>query len=100
MVEAEPLADGTAASVAQASRLRGEIALPGDKSISHRALMLGLLGEGEPRIGVASDGADVRSTAAIARALGASVTRVEAAGGGPGRVGHLGASPRPRRPPQ
>ena len=92
MVEAEPLASGTSASVAQASRLRGRIALPGDKSISHRALMLALLGRGESRIRGASDGADVRSTAAIARALGASVTRTEGAGG---RVDYLLDSPGP-----
>jgi 3-phosphoshikimate 1-carboxyvinyltransferase len=58
-----------------APRLRGRPALPGDKSISHRALMLGLLAEGESRIVGAGDGADVRSTAGIARDLGATVER-------------------------
>ena len=57
------------------TRLRGEIGLPGDKSISHRALMLALLAAGESRISGAGDGADVRSTAGIVRALGASVER-------------------------
>ena len=42
-----------------ARRLR----LPGDKSISHRALMLAALADGESRIAGAGDGADVRSTA-------------------------------------
>jgi 3-phosphoshikimate 1-carboxyvinyltransferase len=60
-----------------AARLRGEIGLPGDKSISHRALMLALLATGESRISGAGDGADVRSTAAIVRALGATVERAE-----------------------
>ncbi|HUQ43571.1 MAG TPA: 3-phosphoshikimate 1-carboxyvinyltransferase [Candidatus Limnocylindria bacterium] len=64
-----------------AKRLRGDLRLPGDKSISHRALMLGLLAEGDTRIQGAGDGADVRSTAAIVAALGAGVSRAEGAGG-------------------
>jgi 3-phosphoshikimate 1-carboxyvinyltransferase len=67
-----------AAVVAPAERLRGELALPGDKSVSHRALMFGLLAAGESRISGAGDGADVRSTAAVCRALGATVERVGA----------------------
>jgi 3-phosphoshikimate 1-carboxyvinyltransferase len=62
--------------VRPAARLRGCPALPGDKSISHRALLLALLAEGESRITGAGDGADVRSTAAVAAALGARVERV------------------------
>jgi 3-phosphoshikimate 1-carboxyvinyltransferase len=61
--------------VLPARRLRGELRLPGDKSISHRALMLALLADGETRITGAGDGADVRSTAGIVRALGADVSR-------------------------
>ncbi len=49
--------------------------LPGDKSISHRALMLGALAEGTSRIRAAGDGRDVRSTAAIVRSLGVVVER-------------------------
>jgi 3-phosphoshikimate 1-carboxyvinyltransferase len=63
------------AAVRQGARLRGELRLPGDKSISHRALMLALLATGESRITGAGDGADVRSSAAVARALGAEVER-------------------------
>ncbi len=63
------------ARVEPASRLRGSLRLPGDKSISHRAVMLALLADGESRISGAGDGADVRSTAGIARALGATVER-------------------------
>jgi len=67
--------------VRPASRLRGCPSLPGDKSISHRALLLALLAEGESRIGSAGDGGDVRSTAGAVSALGASVERlVEHAG--------------------
>jgi 3-phosphoshikimate 1-carboxyvinyltransferase len=64
------------AVVRPAARLRGELRLPGDKSISHRALMLALLATGESRIAGAGDGADVRSTAGILRSLGAGVDRV------------------------
>jgi 3-phosphoshikimate 1-carboxyvinyltransferase len=63
------------AVIRQARRLRGEFGLPGDKSISHRALMLATLAAGESRIAGAGDGADVRSTAAICAALGAAVER-------------------------
>jgi len=61
------------ATVVPAVRLRGELRLPGDKSISHRALILATLAAGESRITGAGDGADVRSTAAIMRSLGATV---------------------------
>jgi 3-phosphoshikimate 1-carboxyvinyltransferase len=64
-----------------ASRLAGELRLPGDKSISHRALMLALLANGESHIRGAGDGADVRSTAAVAAALGARVERRPGEGG-------------------
>ena len=69
-----------AALVEPADRLRGEIVLPGDKSVSHRALMLATLAIGESRISGAGDGADVRSTAGICADLGATVERLEAAG--------------------
>ena len=69
------------AVVRPAGRLRGELRLPGDKSISHRALLLAALAEGESRITGAGDGADVRSTAGIVRALGVTVERVREAGG-------------------
>ena len=62
--------------VRPAARLRGAPALPGDKSVSHRALLLALLAAGESRIGAAGDGADVRSTAGVVAALGATVERV------------------------
>ena len=55
--------------------------MPGDKSISHRALMLALLANGESHISGAGDGEDVRSTAAIVKALGAEVKRAAADGG-------------------
>ena len=66
--------------VQRAARLRGELRLPGDKSISHRALMLATLAAGESRITGAGDGADVRSTAGVCRALGATVERIDGGG--------------------
>jgi 3-phosphoshikimate 1-carboxyvinyltransferase len=63
------------------ARLRGEPRLPGDKSISHRALLLALLADGESHIEAAGDGADVRSTAAAIEALGAKVERSREVGG-------------------
>jgi 3-phosphoshikimate 1-carboxyvinyltransferase len=79
-----------------ASRLRGELVLPGDKSISHRALMLATLASGTSRISGAGDGADVRSTAAICRDLGASVERLApdvAEGRAPATVDYRVVSP-------
>ncbi len=61
------------AIVRPAARLRGDLRLPGDKSISHRALVLAALAAGDSRITGAGDGADVRSTAGIVRALGVTV---------------------------
>lgn len=80
MLRTEP-AHENAARVAPAGRLAGELVLPGDKSISHRALMLALLANGESRIRGAGDGVDVRSTAGIVQALGARVTRAPGEGG-------------------
>ena len=55
--------------------LRGELAVPGDKSISHRAIMLGAIAEGTTRIEGFLEGEDTRATAAIFRRLG---VRIEA----------------------
>jgi 3-phosphoshikimate 1-carboxyvinyltransferase len=58
--------------------LSGTINVPGDKSISHRALMLSALAIGETRISGLLEGEDVLRTAAAMRALGAIVTRASA----------------------
>jgi 3-phosphoshikimate 1-carboxyvinyltransferase len=55
--------------------LAGEIRVPGDKSISHRALMLAALAIGATRISGLLEGEDVLRTAAAMRALGASLRR-------------------------
>jgi 3-phosphoshikimate 1-carboxyvinyltransferase len=59
--------------------LAGRIDVPGDKSISHRALMLGALAVGRSRIEGLLEGEDVLNTARTMRALGAGVVR-DAAG--------------------
>jgi 3-phosphoshikimate 1-carboxyvinyltransferase len=76
--------------VRPAARLRGSPALPGDKSISHRSLLLALLARGESTIAAAGDGDDVRSTAGIVGALGATVERTAVTGG---RVDYRVVSP-------
>jgi 3-phosphoshikimate 1-carboxyvinyltransferase len=58
-----------------AAPLGGTLAVPGDKSISHRALMFGALAVGETRINGLLEGEDVLRTAAAMRALGAEVVR-------------------------
>ena len=85
-----PLTGEPLRSVLPALRLRGEPRLPGDKSISHRALLLAALAEGESQITGAGDGRDVAATAAIVAALGASVERVHEDGL---NVDYLVASP-------
>ena len=56
--------------------LKGAIRVPGDKSISHRSIMLGALAVGETRVSGLLEGEDVLATAAAMRAMGASVERV------------------------
>ncbi len=59
------------------SGLRGHIAVPGDKSISHRSLILGALCVGETVIHGLLEGEDVLATAAALRAFGATIERGE-----------------------
>ena len=69
-------------------RLRGEVLVPGDKSVSHRALMLGALAEGTTEISGLAPGSDVGSTRRILEDLGVPVTargsEVRVAGRGEG----------------
>ena len=55
--------------------LKGRVRVPGDKSISHRALILAALAVGETKISGLLEGEDVLNTANAVRALGASVER-------------------------
>jgi 3-phosphoshikimate 1-carboxyvinyltransferase len=70
------------ATVRSTSRLDGAIKPPGDKSISHRALILGSIASGESHVRGLSVGADVQSTAACMRALGADIEDSELIGSG------------------
>ena len=56
--------------------LGGTLQIPGDKSISHRALMLGALAEGETTISGLLLGEDPRSTAACFTAMGAQISEL------------------------
>ena len=57
--------------------LRGRIQVPGDKSISHRALMLGAIAQGETRIQGLLLGEDPRSTANCFQAMGVEMSSLE-----------------------
>ncbi|MFN8151912.1 MAG: 3-phosphoshikimate 1-carboxyvinyltransferase [Solirubrobacterales bacterium] len=65
-----------------ASGLRGELRAPPDKSISHRAALLGGFGSGTTRISRYLDSADTRSTLGAVEALGARVDILSAEAGG------------------
>ncbi len=56
-------------------KLRGRIRIPGDKSLSHRGLILGALAEGLTRLENLSPGQDVASTLHVLRRLGCSIER-------------------------
>ena len=60
-----------------APALSGAITVPGDKSISHRSLMLSALAVGESRVEGLLEGEDVLSTAAAMRAMGADIRKDE-----------------------
>ena len=56
--------------------LRGEVRAPGDKSISHRALILGAMASGVTEVAGLLEGDDVRRTAAAMAAFGAGIERL------------------------
>jgi 3-phosphoshikimate 1-carboxyvinyltransferase len=82
--------------VKPATRVAGELRVPGDKSIAHRTLILGALADGESVITDLPSGEDVRATVACLRSLGVRIDReatevrirgaipFPAGGGGPG----------------
>ncbi|HET7465561.1 MAG TPA: 3-phosphoshikimate 1-carboxyvinyltransferase [Candidatus Dormibacteraeota bacterium] len=70
------------ATIRTARQLRGEVRLPGDKSISHRALILGAIAQGASSLRGLSQGEDVRSTASCLRALGVEVDETTVVGRG------------------
>jgi len=64
-----------ARTVSSATRVAGELAVPGDKSIAHRALMLAALAQGESWVHGLPEGEDVLATVACLRGLGANIQR-------------------------
>src|SRR3954468_8278273 len=63
-------------TASRAGALKGRLRVPGDKSISHRALIFGALTVGETHISGLLEGEDVINTAKAMRALGATVERI------------------------
>ena len=72
----------------QAGPLSGEASVPGDKSISHRALILGATAVGETRITGLLESEDVLATATALRALGARIEHEDDLEDGPENGGH------------
>ena len=64
-----------------AAGIAGDIRVPGDKSISHRAAMLGAIAEGTTEIQGFLEGEDCRATLAALEAMGVGIERVA-----PGRL--------------
>lgn len=67
-------------TVSRPRRLAGEIVAPGDKSVSHRAVMLNSIADGQATVRNFSPGDDCTSTMRIMRALGVEIERTEAEG--------------------
>ncbi|MDZ7601275.1 MAG: 3-phosphoshikimate 1-carboxyvinyltransferase, partial [Hoeflea sp.] len=63
------------ATASKSQSLRGDIRIPGDKSISHRSFMFGGLAEGETKITGLLEGEDVINTGKAMQAMGASIRK-------------------------
>ncbi|HEX5124609.1 MAG TPA: 3-phosphoshikimate 1-carboxyvinyltransferase [Rhodanobacteraceae bacterium] len=63
---------------APAGPIRGDISVPGDKSVSHRAIMLAAIAEGTSHVSGFLEGEDTRATAAAFAALGVRIEAPEA----------------------
>ena len=74
--------------------LGGSLAVPGDKSVSHRSLILNAIAEGAATVTGLSDGADVQSTAACLRAMGVGIESLDE----PGSVRVSGLGPQLQEP--
>lgn len=62
-------------AITKANSLKGEIKVPGDKSISHRGVMFGAISEGTTELTGFLDGADCRSTIGCFRAMGIDISQ-------------------------
>ena len=80
---------GAVRAITRPARLEGDFAVPGDKSISHRSLILNAMAHGTARVTGLSDGEDVMSTLACLRGMGAEI----AEGDSPGEYTVIGRGP-------
>ncbi len=71
-----PGTPGDARQLKSGGTLRGHVRVPGDKSISHRALLFGAIAEGQTTIEGLLPAEDPISTAACLRAMGAEISPV------------------------
>lgn len=60
-------------TIEKPKRLRGEVTIPGDKSISHRSIIFGALAKGDTRVKGFLDAADCRATISLFRMLGITI---------------------------
>lgn len=81
-------------TVKKSSPLTGRIQIPGDKSISHRALMLASIAEGDTRVNGFLDSEDTNATMAALQAMGVDIDR-----NGPHELTVHGVGPQGLRPP-
>ena len=87
-------ADTAVRTITRPATLAGELAVPGDKSISHRALILNAMAHGSARVTGLSNGEDVMSTLACLRGMGVEIT----AGSNPGEYAIAGKGPKLEEP--
>ena len=76
-------------TISRPAKLGGELAVPGDKSISHRSLILNAMAQGTAKVTGLSNGEDVMSTLACLRGMGVDITE----GGDPGEYRIVGRGP-------
>ena len=81
-------------TVARPAALVGGLSVPGDKSISHRSLILNAMGRGAARVRGLSDGEDVLSTMACLRGMGVAIEPGDA----PGEYTIIGSGPQLTEP--
>src|SRR5512147_2703560 len=72
-----PLDSRATMRIEPVSALEGHVSVPGDKSISHRAVLVASLCEGETRIAGFGRSADTEATIAAARMLGIDVVEAD-----------------------
>ncbi len=82
-------ADPSIRTISRPSALNGELSVPGDKSISHRSLILNAMARGTARVSGLSNGEDVMSTMECLRGLGVEITE----GTHPGEYTVFGSGP-------